>query len=163
MEYINIYNQTLGELHQSPSKTLVVFSHSVMSNCLQPHGSSVHGGSPGRNPGVGILSLLQGILLTQEPCTIRTNIETIKNIKHALILVSKHFSTTKYSTIFWGRGKAGSRNLARKIKMNLDCYGKLLRKFKKKIHRNRNRTLPYSRMSNIHSKYRMNDRIRKSL
>ena len=31
-----------------------------------------------------------------------------------------------------GKKKANSRDLARKIKMNLDCYGKLLRKKKKK-------------------------------
>ena len=31
-----------------------------------PPGSSVHGDSPGKNTGVGSLSLLQGIFLTQE-------------------------------------------------------------------------------------------------
>ena len=86
-----------------------------------------------RHTGVEILFLLQGILLTQGPCKIRTNIETIKNIKHALILVSKHFFTPKRAQFLGGRGgKADSRDLARKIKMTLEHYGKLLKKYKKK-------------------------------
>ena len=41
-------------------------SRSVMSNFLQPHGLYSLWNSPGQNTGVGSLSLLQGILLTQE-------------------------------------------------------------------------------------------------
>ena len=40
-------------------------SHSVVSNSLQPHGLYNPWNSPGQNPGVGSLSLLQGIFLTQ--------------------------------------------------------------------------------------------------
>ena len=48
----------------------VVFSHSVMSDSVTPMdyslpGSSVHGYSPGKNPGVGWHFLLQGIFPTQ--------------------------------------------------------------------------------------------------
>ena len=85
-----------------------------------------------RHTGVEILFLLQGILLTQGPCKIRTNIETIKNIKHALILVSKHFFTPKRAQFLGGGGEADSRDLAKKIKMNLEHYGKLLKKYRKK-------------------------------
>ena len=46
-----------------------MLSHSVVScsprDCSPP-GSSDHGDSPGKNTGVGSLSLLQGIFLTQE-------------------------------------------------------------------------------------------------
>ena len=49
-----------------------VISHLVVSDSLWPHGqfcsppgSSVHGDSPGKNTGVGSLSLLQGIFPTQ--------------------------------------------------------------------------------------------------
>ena len=38
-------------------------SHSVVSDCLQPHGLW---NSPGQNTGVGSLSLLQGIFPAQE-------------------------------------------------------------------------------------------------
>ena len=41
-------------------------SRSVMSNSLQPHGLYSPWNSPGQNIGVGSLSLLQGIFLTQE-------------------------------------------------------------------------------------------------
>ena len=41
-------------------------SHSVMSNSLQPHGLCSPWNSPGRNTGVGSLSILQGIFPTQE-------------------------------------------------------------------------------------------------
>ena len=52
------------------TKQPAVFSHSVMSDSLQPHdcsppGSSVHGNSPGNNTGVGCLALLQGIFSSQ--------------------------------------------------------------------------------------------------
>ena len=40
-------------------------SLSVMSNSLQPHGLYSPWNSPGQNPGVGSLSLLQGIFPTQ--------------------------------------------------------------------------------------------------
>ena len=40
-------------------------SRSVMSNCLQPHGLYSPWNSPGQNTGMGRLSLLQGIFLTQ--------------------------------------------------------------------------------------------------
>ena len=40
-------------------------SHSVMSDCLQPHGLSSPWNSPGQNTGVGSYSLLQGIFPTQ--------------------------------------------------------------------------------------------------
>ena len=40
-------------------------SHSVMSDSLQPHGLYSPWNSPGQNTGVGSLSLLQGIFLTQ--------------------------------------------------------------------------------------------------
>ena len=40
-------------------------SHSVVSNSLQPHGLYSPWNSPGRNTGVGSLSLLQGIFPTQ--------------------------------------------------------------------------------------------------
>ena len=40
-------------------------SHSVMSDSLQPHGLYSPWNSPGYNTGVGSLSLLQGIFLTQ--------------------------------------------------------------------------------------------------
>ena len=41
-------------------------SHSVMSDCLRPHGLYSPWNSPGQNTGVGSLSLLQGIFPTQE-------------------------------------------------------------------------------------------------
>ena len=41
-------------------------SHSVMSNSLQPHGLYSPWNSPRQNTGVGNLSLLQWIVLTQE-------------------------------------------------------------------------------------------------
>ena len=47
--------------HQSESE-----SCSVMSDSLQPHELYSPWNSPGRNTGVGSLSLLQGIFLTQE-------------------------------------------------------------------------------------------------
>ena len=40
-------------------------SHSVVSYSLQPHGLHSPWNSPGQNPGVGSLSLLQGIFPTQ--------------------------------------------------------------------------------------------------
>ena len=40
-------------------------SHSVVSNCLQPHGRYSPWNSPGQNTGVGCLSLLHGIFQTQ--------------------------------------------------------------------------------------------------
>ena len=40
-------------------------SHSVMSDCLRPYGLYRSWNSPGQNPGVGSLSLLQGIFPTQ--------------------------------------------------------------------------------------------------
>ena len=40
-------------------------SHSVLSNSLRPHGLYSPWNSPGPNSGVGSLSLLQGIFLTQ--------------------------------------------------------------------------------------------------
>ena len=40
-------------------------SHSVMSDSLQPYGLYSSWNSPGQNTGVGSLSLLQGIFLTQ--------------------------------------------------------------------------------------------------
>ena len=50
--------------------SLCVLSHSVMSDSLRLHdysppGSSVHGDSPGKNPGVGCHALPQGIFPTQ--------------------------------------------------------------------------------------------------
>ena len=42
-----------------------LFSHSVMSNSLRPHGLYSPWNSPGQNTGVGSLSLLQGIFPTQ--------------------------------------------------------------------------------------------------
>ena len=55
---------------QGPSHCCAAFGLSVVSDSLRPHdcsppGSSVHGDSPGKNTGVGSLSLLQGIFLTQ--------------------------------------------------------------------------------------------------
>ena len=41
-------------------------SHAVVSNSLQPHGLNSPWNSPGQNTGVGSLSLLQWIFLTQE-------------------------------------------------------------------------------------------------
>ena len=41
-------------------------SHSVISDSLRPHGLYSPWNSPGQNTGVGSLSLLQGIFLTQE-------------------------------------------------------------------------------------------------
>ena len=41
-------------------------SHSIVSDCLQPHGLSNPWNSPGQNTGVGNLSLLQQIFPTQE-------------------------------------------------------------------------------------------------
>jgi len=41
-------------------------SHAVVSNSLQPHGLYSPWNSPGQNTGVGSLSLLQWIFLTQE-------------------------------------------------------------------------------------------------
>ena len=53
----------------SPSKSSVSISesevHSVMFDSLRPHGLYSPWNSPGQNPGVGSLSLLQGIFLTQ--------------------------------------------------------------------------------------------------
>ena len=43
-------------------------SHSVTSDSLQPHGLYSPWNSPGQNTGVGSLSLLQGIFLTQGSC-----------------------------------------------------------------------------------------------
>ena len=43
----------------------VVLSHSVMSDSLWPHGSPVHGDSPGKNTRVDCHALLQGIFPTQ--------------------------------------------------------------------------------------------------
>ncbi|CAI9163170.1 unnamed protein product [Rangifer tarandus platyrhynchus] len=43
---------------------MCVLSRSVMSDCSPP-GSSVHGDSPGKNTGVGSLTLLQEIFPTQ--------------------------------------------------------------------------------------------------
>ena len=43
-----------------------VESHSVVSNSLRPHGLYSPWNSPGQTSGVGSLSLLQGIFLTQE-------------------------------------------------------------------------------------------------
>ena len=43
----------------------VQFSHSVMSDSLQPHGLYSPWNSPGQNTGVGSRSLLQGIFPTQ--------------------------------------------------------------------------------------------------
>ena len=43
-----------------------VESHSVVSNSLRPHGLYSPLNSPGQTTGVGSLSLLQGIFLTQE-------------------------------------------------------------------------------------------------
>ena len=40
-------------------------SHSVVSDSLRPHGLYSPWNSPGQNPGVGSLSLLQGIFPTQ--------------------------------------------------------------------------------------------------
>ena len=53
-----------------PPGLLLLLSHSVISNILQPMdcslpGSSVHGDSPGKNTGMGCHALLQGIFLTQ--------------------------------------------------------------------------------------------------
>ena len=44
----------------------VTESHSVVSDSLWPHGLYSPWNSPGQNPGVGSLSLLQGIFSTQE-------------------------------------------------------------------------------------------------
>ena len=41
-------------------------SHSVVSDCLRPHGLYTPWNSPDQNTGVGSLSLLQGIFPTQE-------------------------------------------------------------------------------------------------
>ena len=41
-------------------------SHSVVSDSLQPHGRYSPWNTPGQNTGVGSLSLLWGIVLTQE-------------------------------------------------------------------------------------------------
>ena len=60
-----------GQLNSgTATKQPAVFSHSVVSDCLQPHdgslpGSSVHGNSPGNNTGMGCLALLQGIFPSQ--------------------------------------------------------------------------------------------------
>ena len=51
-----------GCLHISPLSE----SHSVVSNSLWPHRLYSQWNSPGQNTGVGSLSLLQGIFLTQE-------------------------------------------------------------------------------------------------
>ena len=40
-------------------------SHSIVSDSLRPHGLYSPWNSPGQNPGVGSLSLLQGIFPTQ--------------------------------------------------------------------------------------------------
>ena len=50
-------------------------SCSVVSNSLQPHGLYSPGNSPSQNPGVGSLSLLQGIFPTQ-----RSNQSILKEI-----------------------------------------------------------------------------------
>ena len=58
----------MGEQKTKPRSD--VLSRSVMSDSLQPldslPGSSVHGDSPGKDTGVGSLSLLQGLFPTQE-------------------------------------------------------------------------------------------------
>ena len=61
-------------------KALFVYTINVCSVALlcptlcdpmefSPPGSFVHGNSPGKNTGVGFHALLQGIFLTQVPCT----------------------------------------------------------------------------------------------
>ena len=53
-------------LHQTPaSEVKWSESRSVISDCLQPHGLYSSWNSLGQNTGVGSLSLLQGIFLTQ--------------------------------------------------------------------------------------------------
>ena len=65
------HSHTDGAAHQAPLSTALprqecVFSHSVVSDSLRPHGLYSPWNSPGQNTGVGSLSLLQGIFLTQE-------------------------------------------------------------------------------------------------
>ena len=57
--------------HQGSPIRLLSFSHSVVSDSLQPHdcsppGSSVHGVSPGKTTGLGFHALLHGIVPIQE-------------------------------------------------------------------------------------------------
>ena len=56
----------LGQLCLSSSSISESESRSVMSDSLQPHGLYSLWNSPGQNPGVGSLSLLQRIFPTQE-------------------------------------------------------------------------------------------------
>ena len=61
------------------SKTLKVKSesHSVMSDCLQPHGLYNPWNSPGQNSAVGRLSLLQGIFPTKGRPGLSTQVSRI--------------------------------------------------------------------------------------
>ena len=69
LSFLFIKTMLTTKLH---SYVCCVFSHSVVSNSLQPHslpGSLVHGDSPGKNTGVGCHEAwrrLQGIFPTQE-------------------------------------------------------------------------------------------------
>ena len=59
-----------AKIHKS-SKIYILYiceseSHSVVADSLRPHGLYNPWNSPGQNTGVGSLSLLQGIFLTQE-------------------------------------------------------------------------------------------------
>ena len=56
----------LGQLYLSSSSISESESRSVMSDSLRPHGLYSLWNSPGQNPGVGSLSLLQRIFPTQE-------------------------------------------------------------------------------------------------
>ena len=58
MQFSSTLKDQIHSLIQSESR-------SVMSNCLQPHGLYSPWNSPGQNTGMGRLSLLQGIFLTQ--------------------------------------------------------------------------------------------------
>ena len=60
-EYVVEYNTVEYEVSES---------HSVVSDCLPPHGLYSPWNSPGQDIGVGSLSLLQGIFPTQVSCIV---------------------------------------------------------------------------------------------
>ena len=60
-----IFAKCSPRIYQSPEDSKWSESHSVMSDSLRPHELHSPWNSPGRNTGVGSLSLLQGIFSTQ--------------------------------------------------------------------------------------------------
>ena len=89
-------------------------SHSVVSNSLRPHGLFSPCSSPGQNTGVGNLSLLQWIFLTQESNQSLLHCRQILyQLSYQGKLCIKHNILFSY-TAFWSKIKM--RNLLKKSK-----------------------------------------------